>query len=181
MTPEEYINLAIRTAPTEYSHFTSARIHPDLVHAWLGVSTEAGESGDVVKKALIYGATPDLVNLDEEFGDKLWYIALYCARRNLSFSDLFTQNIEKLKLRFPEKYSDQAALERDIVAERRVLEAYGKQDGAEAQTILTREYITLRKQAPVAGDILRFNNENWQYDGTQWNVYAGQTSSGNVR
>lgn len=175
MTPEEYIRLANRTAPVDYPYFTARLVHPDIVHAWLGVTTETGESGDVIKKAMIYGASPDLVNLDEEFGDKLWYIALYCFRRNISFSDLFTQNIEKLKLRFPDKYSDQAALERDTIAERRVLEAYSKDDGADAQTILTREYIRLNNTSPTEGSQVTYNYITWQYNGTIWEVpsYTG--------
>lgn len=154
MTPEEYMALADVTVPREYKYFTSEKMHPDLVHAWIGVTTETGESGDVVKKALIYGKDPDLINLDEEFGDKLWYIALYCSRRQISFSDLMEQNIAKLQKRFPDKFSEELALTRDLPAERKALEqAALKRDKVDDMS-LTRKFIHLNKRPPTNGDEL---------------------------
>jgi NTP pyrophosphatase (non-canonical NTP hydrolase) len=153
LSPEEYAKLADVTAPRNYEYFSSKIIDPEIVHAWIGVSTETGESGDVVKKALIYGKAPDLINLDEEFGDKLWYIALYCNHRGITFSDLFEQNIAKLQQRFPDKYNEEDAINRDTTAERRVLE----------QTTLTREYIRQMRRSPTLGSRLSFNGTWYQY------------------
>jgi NTP pyrophosphatase (non-canonical NTP hydrolase) len=169
MTPEEFIKNAIRTAPSEYMHFSSNLVHPDIVHAWLGVTTECGESGDVVKKALIYGKEPDLINLDEEFGDKLWYIALYCFNRNISFEHLFDLVINKLRQRFPEAYSSDAAIRRDVDKERIVLE----------QTTLTREFVRQQRRSPKAGDRFKFGEQLYGYlysvddDKLAWRVVDG--------
>lgn len=123
MTPTEYIREVVRTAPIDYLHMGGA-INPEIFHAWLGVTTECGESGDQIKKALIYGKPIDKVNLDEEFGDKLWYIGLYCHARGITFEQLFEQNIAKLRKRFPEKFTEHNALNRDLVAERIILEQH---------------------------------------------------------
>lgn len=167
MSPDEFIALAIRTAPTEYPYFTSKLVEPDILHAWLGVTTECGESGDVIKKALIYGKEPDLINLDEEFGDKLWYIALYCWKRKITFSDLFDSTIAKLQKRFPEKFTENEAINRDVVAERAVLESYAKDDDASFDMILTRDYIKRFNIKPTIGAFFRYTptGQDFQYQG----------------
>lgn len=170
MTPDEYIAKAIRTAPENYPYFTSDKLDPDIVHAWLGVTTECGESGDVVKKALIYGKEPDLVNLDEEMGDKLWYLALYCHRRQITFEYLFEQNIAKLQARFPDKFTEADALNRDVVAERKVLDSYAKNDGANFGTILTRQYIKLNQEIPTKGVRVYYpvSDQTFTFTGVTW-------------
>jgi NTP pyrophosphatase (non-canonical NTP hydrolase) len=47
-----------------------------LYHASLGISTEVGEIEDAVKRVLIYGKPFDRVNVLEECGDVLWYVAI---------------------------------------------------------------------------------------------------------
>ena len=52
-----------------------------LVHAQIGMVTELGELGDLLKRELAYGKEFDRVNLMEECGDFLWYFVLYCDER----------------------------------------------------------------------------------------------------
>jgi len=94
----------------------------DIFHAALGLATEAGELLDPFKKGLFYGKTLDLVNLDEEIGDHLWYIAIYAEARGKTIPELAAMNNRKLKQRYPEKFTQEAALNRDLFAERQVLE-----------------------------------------------------------
>lgn len=157
MSPDEFITLAYRTAPEAYKHISSDLVDPEIFHAWIGVTTECGESGDVVKKALIYGKEPDLVNLDEEFADKLWYIALYCKARDISFEYLFDLVIKKLQVRFPDKFTEDEAINRDVAAERRLLEEQYD------QVKMTRQYIKENRTVPlpsaelyVAGTVYTF-------------------------
>ena len=42
----------------------------------MGVGTEGGELLDIVKKNQFYGKPVDWVNVREEIGDVLWYLAL---------------------------------------------------------------------------------------------------------
>lgn len=84
----------------------------DLLHATLGISGEAGELLDAVKKSFIYNKPLDVVNAKEELGDLLWYIALACRTLNVSFEELMQMNIDKLTKRYPEKYTDNDAIAR---------------------------------------------------------------------
>ncbi len=84
----------------------------DLLHATLGISGEAGELLDAVKKSFIYNKELDFVNAKEELGDILWYVALACRTLGVSFDEIMQMNIDKLTKRYPEKYTDAAAAER---------------------------------------------------------------------
>lgn len=103
MNFNEYQELAGRTEkplPTEIER---------LVHAALGLSTEVGEFTTPIKAAAIYGKPMDLTNIQEELGDILWYVALAANAIGWSLNSIARQNIEKLKVRFPDAYSDAAA------------------------------------------------------------------------
>jgi len=79
---------------------------------------------DAMKKHLIYGAELDIVNVSEEVGDMMWYIAIVCRKANLSLGTILQQNIDKLRARFPEKFTEQNAMNRDLGLERSTLEKF---------------------------------------------------------
>lgn len=79
----------------------------DLMHAALGLAGEAGEFADAIKKHLVYGRELDRENAAEEIGDILWFCALACQTLGISMASVAQANIDKLRLRYPEKYSDQ--------------------------------------------------------------------------
>lgn len=93
-----------------------------LLHAALGMCTEAGEAQDMIKKHLIYGKPLDLANFVEECGDALWYIALGLHAAGVTMEDCMQRNISKLMLRFPDKFTSEKALNRDLAAERVAIE-----------------------------------------------------------
>lgn len=98
----------------------------ELLHAAIGISTESGEILDAFKKHLIYGKELDIINLAEELGDVMWYVAIitrYLDDRTLQ--DILDTNIKKLKARYPEKFSSEKALNRDLDTEREILENSG--------------------------------------------------------
>ena len=68
MTTQEYQLEAARTLPR-------LGFNKDVRHMQMGVKTELGELLDAFKKHYIYGKPLDKVNLLEEAGDVLWYIA----------------------------------------------------------------------------------------------------------
>jgi NTP pyrophosphatase (non-canonical NTP hydrolase) len=94
-----------------------------LLHAAMGMATEAGEFLDPIKKHLFYGKPLDLVNLREEVGDLLWYIAIACDALDTTIDAEMQRNIAKLRKRYPEKFDSVQAVERDLEGERKVLEA----------------------------------------------------------
>ena len=116
MTIEEFQKLASRT-------FNSTDLDVDIMHVTLGMVTEAAEVADMIKKHIAYGRELDIVNIKEELGDLLWYIAIAMDVFGFEPSDVFKTNIEKLKIRYPEKYTDELAETRNLEAERKILES----------------------------------------------------------
>lgn len=95
----------------------------DILHGILGVLTEAGELGEILQNYLL-GETPDLdpVHMAEECGDDLWYRALIFNRIGTTFPAEMDRVIRKLRTRFPDKFTEEHAGERDLAAERATLE-----------------------------------------------------------
>lgn len=163
----------------------------DLLHCATGLVTESAELVDAIKKHVFYGKSLDVVNIKEELGDILWYIAipvrmfdldldfnrqngnyyknkiknqiktpeglikffltfnsmfkalcsailirplpsdfdnifeeinLICEIYNLNLSEIMDININKLKARFPNNFTQEHALNRDLEKERAILE-----------------------------------------------------------
>jgi len=92
-----------------------------LLHYALGIVTEAGELADALKKALIYGKPLDRVNLIEEIGDLQWYEARMLDHLGSSFSEARARNIAKLRKRYPDGFTEEDAIVRDLDAEREIL------------------------------------------------------------
>lgn len=122
MKPADYIKRAKRTEPKEYKFKKTGSVTPRIEHAVMGIVTEAGELMDAIKKAKIYGEKLDKVNLVEEVGDLMWYIAILADELKTNFEEIWDKNIRKLKIRYPEKYTDKKASERDLNKERNELE-----------------------------------------------------------
>lgn len=94
----------------------------DEMHMAMGLVTEAGEFLDVYKKTYAYDKKIDYVNLKEELGDILWYIANFCNVNKWSMEEVMEININKLKVRYPEKFTQENAINRNLEEERKVLE-----------------------------------------------------------
>jgi NTP pyrophosphatase (non-canonical NTP hydrolase) len=121
---ENYIELALRTELKDYES-VSKRFTPEiarLMHSGMGLSTEANEFLDALKKHTMYNKPLDKVNLVEEISDLLWYCAIACDELGVSFEEIMKINIDKLKARYGEKYSDDKAINRDLTTEREILE-----------------------------------------------------------
>lgn len=187
---EEYAKLASRTdANLKNNQLNNA-------HMVLGILTEVGELADVFKKNMAYKKEIDWINVQEEIGDCLWYVAgLYnhneyvrdnfklensagrklwygnfnligdmlaqtsvifdviddqmvednlnisllaykikklvqiivdfCIFNNFNIENIMQNNIDKLKTRYPEKFTSEKAINRDLTRERQILEELG--------------------------------------------------------
>lgn len=94
----------------------------DNIHMALGLVTEAGELADVFKKNLAYNKNIDWVNVQEEIGDLLWYVAGLCNINGFNLEKILQNNIDKLKSRYPEKFTSENAINRNLDKERKILE-----------------------------------------------------------
>ena len=122
MTANEYQKLALRTEHTPDFIVGHVPEMARLVHAAIGVATESGELLDALKKTLMYGKALDRINVMEECSDVLWYLALALDATGFTLEDCMERNIAKLRKRFPHKFTSEAALVRDLDAERSALE-----------------------------------------------------------
>ena len=116
----DYIRDALRTESTV---FKIEKGDDRLLHAGIGIATEAGEFLDAIKKHVYYGKTLDKVNLREELGDLLWYIAIAADELKTTFEELQATNIAKLRARYPEKFTEELAENRDLEKEYNILTA----------------------------------------------------------
>ncbi len=102
----EYQVGAKRTAPDLGS------LPLNLVHAALGMATEAGEFATCTKRVLAYGKVIDdamVAHMLEETGDLLWYCALAAEHMGIPLETIAQANLDKLRIRYPDKFSGEAA------------------------------------------------------------------------
>lgn len=111
MTPEKYQELAKRTEINYENHSlvngVTSITQAKLIHAALGLTSDAGEIAACVERFVCYGHDLDTGNLYEELGDCLWYIALACNAMDWKIEDIMAANTEKLEKRYPEKFDSE--------------------------------------------------------------------------
>lgn len=71
---------------------------------------------------MFYGKELDIINLVEETGDILWYLSILLDCVNSSFEEAMRKNIDKLRVRYPNKFTNSEAINRDLAKEREQLE-----------------------------------------------------------
>jgi len=94
-----------------------------LIHGAIGAFTEAGELQEQLYKHLFLGKDLDKVNLAEEVGDTLWYLAILCDTLGVQMEDVMEKIIAKLRARYADKFTEESAINRDVAAERKILES----------------------------------------------------------
>lgn len=121
-----FIKDCIRTESTRFCNLEDGEgkdYNKDrLIHACMGMQTETAEFTDALKKAIFYGKTLDVVNLKEEIGDLLWYVSIAMDELGTTYEAEMQRVTNKLKLRYPEKFTEEDAINRNLKAERELLE-----------------------------------------------------------
>ena len=98
----DYANLMARLTQLEAENDADV---PRLLTAALGMSAEAGEFTEVVKKIFLQGKSyneENVFHLKRELGDICWYIAQACMALDTNFNEILQMNYEKLSARYPE-------------------------------------------------------------------------------
>jgi len=78
---------------------------PQLLTAALGLTAEAGEFTEVVKKIFLQGKPyneENVFHMKRELGDMCWYLAQACMALDTDFNEILSMNVEKLSARYPE-------------------------------------------------------------------------------
>jgi NTP pyrophosphatase (non-canonical NTP hydrolase) len=105
MNFNEYQELSKRTMPKGDMKKVSANYA-------MGLSGEAGEVTDILKKWIFHGHSLDRMELKKELGDVLHYLAGLCTLHHFKLEDVAIANIEKLKKRYPDGFSVEASVNR---------------------------------------------------------------------
>ena len=108
MKANDYQMLAAVTINTDLSD------KEQLTNAVLGLTGEAGEVADIVKKGFFQGHTIDRDELINELGDVLWYVALACTVLEEDLGDIMQANIDKLRARYPEGFKAERSVNREV-------------------------------------------------------------------
>ena len=95
--------------PTLLSRMTDLDVSDDadiprLLTAALGLTAEAGEFTEVVKKIILQGKPYNEENafhMKRELGDICWYLAQACMALDTTFDEIIEMNVDKLKARYP--------------------------------------------------------------------------------
>ena len=76
-----------------------------LMTAAFGMSAEAGEFTEVVKKIFLQGkpyTEDNIFHMKRELGDLCWYLAQACMALDITFEEVLEMNYQKLSARYPE-------------------------------------------------------------------------------
>jgi NTP pyrophosphatase (non-canonical NTP hydrolase) len=77
-----------------------------------GLAGESGEVADLIKKQIGHGHDLDKDKLTKELGDVLWYLSQVAQQYEISLSTVATANIEKLRKRYPDGFTEAASKNR---------------------------------------------------------------------
>ena len=114
--PNKYIEFVRQTtspASSEYSKLVERLNELEgqgadvsrLMTAAFGMSAEAGEFTEVVKKIFLQGkpyTEENVFHMKRELGDLCWYLAQACMALDISFEEVLEMNYQKLSARYPE-------------------------------------------------------------------------------
>ena len=108
---QQFVNSIVKPGDEIIRQITPQQAH--LLHMAVGVSGEAGELLDAIKKHCVYQKQINMENVIEEAGDILFYLTGLLNDLNISVEDCVKANIDKLSKRYPAgSYSNAAAIAR---------------------------------------------------------------------
>jgi NTP pyrophosphatase (non-canonical NTP hydrolase) len=106
MDLDTYQQLAARTLNPEQT------AEQRLANAALGLTGEAGEVAEHVKKHLFHATPLERDAVVKELGDCLWYLAALATSLDVSLAEIGERNIEKLRRRYPDGFSTERSRNR---------------------------------------------------------------------
>lgn len=80
-----------------------------IINGLFGLSGEAGELTDMIKKWIFHNSDLDENHAKKELGDVMWYIAMICESFGWSLDEIMQMNIDKLKKRYPDGFDTERA------------------------------------------------------------------------
>jgi NTP pyrophosphatase (non-canonical NTP hydrolase) len=115
MNPKEFLYSVDKLENKQFEKLAARMQDPNtlrLMHACVGIGTEAGEIQDLFKKKVMYGKDVQTSDFIDEIGDILWYIGVACNTLGVSFEEIMEKNWKKLSVRYGKDltFSEEAAI-----------------------------------------------------------------------
>ena len=109
----EFVNMTTSNPSKDHASFINSLMElreqefptERLLTAAVGMSAEAGEFTEIVKKIVFQGKPvnqENLFHLKRELGDIMWYVSQACIGLDISIEEVIQMNFEKLNARYPE-------------------------------------------------------------------------------
>ena len=83
-----------------------------ITNAALGLTGEAGEVAEIVKKAMFQGHSLNREKIAEELGDVMFYVAYMVDTIGMTLDQIMSQNVTKRRNRYPDGFSVQKSVNR---------------------------------------------------------------------
>lgn len=109
LTLRAFQELSERTLPEVHS---TVEAREAISNYSMGLAGETGEIVDILKKYLYHGHKLDRDAAKGELGDVLHYLSGLCTLLGFDLEDVANYNIEKLKRRYPNGFSQAASIHR---------------------------------------------------------------------
>jgi NTP pyrophosphatase (non-canonical NTP hydrolase) len=100
---DDYQRAAARTVNDKLTH------EQRMIDAAAGLAEEAGEVLGLVRKYAYMGHQLDRERVARELGDALWCLATVAGCVGLTLGEVAAVNLDKLRRRYPDGYSDNAS------------------------------------------------------------------------
>lgn len=132
---DSFIQESIKNMQRTETSTTYSRIRARMLHAIMGIADESGELVEIMLRARFYDQPVDITHYKNELGDLWWYLCLavddLAETENKTPEEIFREilsiNRAKLLARYPEKYSDEQARERNLDAEKEAVQEASKE------------------------------------------------------
>jgi NTP pyrophosphatase (non-canonical NTP hydrolase) len=109
----EFVNMTTSNPSKDHASFINSLMElrelefptERLLTAAVGMSAEAGEFTEIVKKIVFQGkpvTQENLFHLKRELGDIMWYVSQACIGLDISIEEVIQMNFDKLNARYPE-------------------------------------------------------------------------------
>lgn len=108
---QQFVNSIVKPGDEIIRQLTPQQAH--LLHMAVGVSGEAGELLDAIKKHCVYQKPINMENVMEEAGDILFYLTGILNELDMTLEQCIQANMDKLSKRYPNgTYTNAAAIAR---------------------------------------------------------------------
>ncbi len=153
MRLNDYQKLVMRTAKSADGKKDA------LLNIGLGLTGEAGEVADLIKKNVFHGHGLDNSKLIEEAGDVLFYLAWLADTLDVTFEHIADNNIRKLQRRYPEGFSEERSINR--IEQVECLETCGTEGPADSRD---RSCMDFGYEECDSCYYLQLAGDDWDYD-----------------